>query len=184
MQNSCDYLNDSTHFPRLCQPRVIFKKSVQTDTKLCLLRMACKVISEVQPVHEVQVIGEVQHVHEAQVIGEVQHAHEAQVIGEVQHAREAQVIGEVQHAHEAQVIGEVQHAHEAQVIGEVQHANEAQVIGEVQHAHVHIEASEMSLRTCPVSTPGFGLAVFTQSRLSGQSLRKWVKCVDSKRPVG
>ena len=148
MQNSCDYLNDSTHFPRLCQPRVIFKKSVQTDTKLCLLRMACKVISEVQPAHEVQVIGEVQHVHEAQMIGEVQHAHEAQVIGEVQHA------------------------------------NEAQVIGEVQHAHVHIEASEMSLRTCPVSTPGFGLAVFTQSRLSGQSLRKWVKCVDSKRPVG
>ena len=77
------------------------------------------------------------------------------------------VIGEVQHAHEAQVmIGEVQHAHEAQVIGEVQHAHEAQVIGEVQHAHVHIEASsEMSLHTCPVSTPGFGLAVFTQSRL-------------------
>ena len=65
------------------------------------------------------------------------------------------------------VIGEVQHAHEAQVmIGEVQHAHEAQVIGEVQHAHVHIEASsEMSLHTCPVSTPGFGLAVFTQSRL-------------------
>lgn len=92
MQNICDYLNDSTHFPRLCQPRVIFKKSVQTDTKLCLLRMACKVIGEVQRAHEVQVIGEVQLVHEAQVIGEVQHAHEAQVIGEVQHAHEAQVM--------------------------------------------------------------------------------------------